>query len=95
MSRNEIKEKEIKHLAEEYKKDPLLFGKETFVDTPEFLKDFGIFIKEKANFPLGYLKLWPQDFIVEEITEDGTVQDIGTGSGGRNRFCPGDRQQPS
>jgi len=76
MNRNEIKEKEIEYLAKEYKKNPLLFRKETYVDAPEFLEDFGIFIKGKGNFPLGYLKLWPQDFIVEEITEDGKIQDI-------------------
>jgi len=58
MNRNEIKEKEIEYLAKEYKKNPLLFRKETYVDAPKFLEDFGIFIKGKGNFPLGYLKLW-------------------------------------
>lgn len=84
MDRNEIKQKEIKRLSEEYKKSPLLFGKETFIDTPEFLEDFGIFINGKDKFPSGYLKLWPQDFIVEEITEDGTIQNIGIGNTFKN-----------
>lgn len=76
MKRNEIKEKEIEYLAREYKKNPPLFEKETFIDTPEFLKDFGIFIEGKENFPSGYLKLWPQDFVVEEISENGSIQNI-------------------
>jgi len=76
MTRNKLKEKEIKFLAKEYKKNPQDFPQETFIDDPEFLEKFGIFIKNKKNFPLGYIKFWPQDFVVEEITKAGEIQTI-------------------
>lgn len=76
MRRNETKEKELKFLAEEYRKNPLLFEKETLIDSPEFLSNFGIFVRGKENFPSGYLKLWPQDFIVEEIAKTEGRQTI-------------------
>jgi len=79
MNRNELEEKEIRFLAQEYKKSPQLFEKEIYIDSPEFLKKFGIFIKGKEKNPLGYIKLWPQDFIVEEIEKNGTKQSIGAG----------------
>lgn len=76
MNRDEIKEKELKFLAGEYKKYPQLFKRETFIDDSKFLEKFRIFIKGKENLPLGYIKLWPQDFIVEEITKEGEIQTI-------------------
>ena len=47
MSREKLKEEEIEFLAKEYKKNPQLFQRESFIDEPNFLKRFGIFIKEK------------------------------------------------
>ena len=76
--KNEIRKKQLAFLESEERKNPLLFRKETFVDSPEFLKKFGIFINDKKNFPLGYIKLWPQDFIVEEIDNHGRLQNIDT-----------------
>jgi len=76
MKKDEIKERELKFLAKEYKKYPQLFKRETFVDDSKFLEKFGIFIEDKETLPLGYLKLWPQDFIVEEIPEDGKIQTV-------------------
>ena len=76
MERNKIKEKELEFLAKEYKKNPELFKQESFIDSLEFLEKFGIFIKDKKNFPNGYLKLWPQDFVVEEITKDRELQTV-------------------
>lgn len=76
MKREETKEKELKFLAREYKKHPQLFKRETFIDDSKFLEKFGILIPRKEELPLGYLKLWPQDFIVEEISREGEIQDI-------------------
>jgi tRNA pseudouridine13 synthase len=74
MERNKTKEEELKILAKECKKNPELFKRETFVDSPEFLETIGISFKNNQNFPQGYLKLWPQDFIVEEILKDETIK---------------------
>jgi tRNA pseudouridine13 synthase len=76
MNREELKEKELNFLTKEYEKNPQLFQRETFIDNPNFLEKFGIFIKGKGNFPLGYIKFWPQDFIVEEIGKDEKTQTI-------------------
>lgn len=62
---------ESKNLKQIVKLHPQLFEMKSFVDSPDFLEKYGIFILEKKKFPQGYLKLWPQDFIVEEITLDG------------------------
>ncbi len=78
MNRNEIKKKELALISSKEKENPLLFKKETFIESPEFLKKFGIFIKGKDNYPLGYLKLWPQDFIVEETDDSGKLHTINT-----------------
>ncbi len=78
MDRKEIKEQEIRFLAKEFKKDPQLFTRETQIDDSQFLEKIGISLPNKIQenlFP-GYLKLWPQDFIVEEILKDNTIQTV-------------------
>jgi TruD family tRNA pseudouridine synthase len=75
--RNNIKEEEVKLLLQESKKNPELFERETFIDSPDFLEKIGIFFgKDSANLPRGYLKLWPQDFIVEEKSMYGKLETI-------------------
>lgn len=76
MDRSQAKEEELKFLSQEYKKNPELFSRETFIDSPEFLETIGISLKEYENLPKGYFKLWPYDFIVEEISKDGTVETV-------------------
>lgn len=66
----EAKEIETKNLRQASKLHPQLFGMKNFLDSPDFLEKYGIFLWQKKKFPQGYLKLWPQDFIVEEITLD-------------------------
>lgn len=78
MDRAEIKKTETEFLASEYKKNPNLFQRETLIDSPDFLEKIGIFLG-KNNLPRGYLKLWPQDFIVEEISILDDVQTINDG----------------
>lgn len=76
MDRYSLKEKELQVLFEEYKKNPELFQKQTFIEGPELLQGLGIFIKNKENFPQGYLKFLPQDFIVEEIGRNGEIYTV-------------------
>ncbi|TAK56988.1 tRNA pseudouridine(13) synthase TruD, partial [Patescibacteria group bacterium] len=65
------KEREyIDSLRVEY---PDLFKEPTVLEDPAFLEEFGIHIPNKEIFPKGYIKLYPEDFIVEEIARDGTV----------------------
>jgi tRNA pseudouridine13 synthase len=68
-----IENQNFKEVAKQF---PKLFRNDTFVDDQKFLKNYGITIPEKKNLPKGYIKLWPQDFIVEEISLEGEVQDI-------------------
>ena len=76
MERNKAKEEEIKFLAKENKKNPQLFSRKTFIDSPDFLEKIGIFFEDNENFPIGYLKLWPQDFIVEEELKNGIIETV-------------------
>ena len=80
MERNKIKEVETNFLISESKKNPELFERETFIDSPDFLEKIGIFFGRPKgypkNFPVGYLKLWPQDFIVEEKSMYGELETV-------------------
>lgn len=80
MERNKTKEQETNFLISESKKNPELFERETFIDSPDFLKKIGIFFGEPEGhsraFPIGYLKLWPQDFIVEEKSKYGVQETV-------------------
>lgn len=63
----EAKKIENENLKEAMKRWPRFFISQTFIDNQASLEKYGISIPEKEKLPLGYLKLWPQDFIVEEI----------------------------
>lgn len=76
MNKSEAKKIENQNIREAIKRLPRLFEMTTFVDDKSFLENYGIFIPEKEKMPLGYLKLWPQDFIVEEIAADKKVTNI-------------------
>ncbi|MDP3882496.1 MAG: tRNA pseudouridine(13) synthase TruD [Candidatus Staskawiczbacteria bacterium] len=80
MERSEIKEKETQYLVGESKKNPDLFLRETFTDSPDFLEKIGIFFDGIENLPKGYLKLWPQDFIVEEKSINGELKTVTPGN---------------
>ncbi len=55
---------------------PELFVKPAFVEDAEALVKFGIAVPGKENFPLGYIKLFKEDFIVEEIDSTNTLRTI-------------------
>jgi len=76
IERLEVKKIENQNLKEAIRRWPRLFETQTFIDSQNYLEKYGIFIPEKKKFPLGYLKLWPQDFIVEEISFNDELQTV-------------------
>ena len=72
----EARKIENENFREAIRRWPRFFESQIFIDNQKFLEKYGVFIPEKKKLPLGYLKLWPQDFIVEEITTDGELQTI-------------------
>lgn len=72
----EAKKIESQNLKEVTKEFSRLFRTESFTDDQKFLEQYGISIPDKKDLPKGYVKLWPQDFIVEEISLDGELQTI-------------------
>jgi tRNA(Glu) U13 pseudouridine synthase TruD len=70
---NQKREQESKYLEEVFLENPALFESPTIIENTEYLRNFGIVIPGKEQLAKGYLKLYPQDFIVEEIMPDGTV----------------------
>ena len=74
--RQDLKKREMTFLAKEYEKNPSLFESRTFIEDEEALLEFGIFIPGKDHLGTGTIKFWPEDFIVEEVGEDGMVSSI-------------------
>jgi TruD family tRNA pseudouridine synthase len=74
--RHKLQQQQAAFLKEASAEYPELFTLDTYIDNNESLSQVGIELPDKDSFPLGYLKLWPQDFIVEEIGTDGTVYTI-------------------
>lgn len=71
--RLQTKKDEMSLLAAAYAEHPELFRQRTYTDDAETLAEFGIHIPGKEEFVSGTLKLWPEDFIVEEVALDGSV----------------------
>ena len=76
MERFDLKKEEMKHLENAFKSSPELFKKTNYIEDDSFLTKFGIHIPGKHNCPLGFLKLYPSDFIVEEISTSGKISTI-------------------
>jgi TruD family tRNA pseudouridine synthase len=74
--RLEKKQQELAFLKTQYAKTPELFPARTFIEDATSLAEFGIHIPGKEHFQTGVLKLLPQDFIVEEVAQNGTVNTI-------------------
>jgi tRNA pseudouridine13 synthase len=55
---------------------PDAFLRAPLIDTPEILKSVGIEAGIPEDAPLGCIKLFPQDFLVEEVLSDGTVVSV-------------------
>lgn len=72
----EAKKIEVANFKEAVRRFPRFFETQTFIDDKKFLEKYGISIPEKKKLPFGYLKLWPQDFIVEEISINEELQTV-------------------
>lgn len=70
----EENEKERELFEEERRRAPHLFEREPLIDGPEILSWIGI--EGIKDYPVGYIKLFPEDFIVEEISLDKTLHTI-------------------
>jgi tRNA pseudouridine13 synthase len=70
------REKERELLREIKAARPDLVPSMAWEDSPEFMRTFGIAIPGASSLPRAYLKLFPSDFIVEEVRPDGTVLTI-------------------
>lgn len=75
---SEERERERAHFESERRRVGHLFERPPMVDTEPFLRSIGIELPDLTQ-PIGYLRLMPQDFIVEEIAADGTVETVDTG----------------
>ncbi len=73
LDRQENKNREHEILAKEAQAHPELFERRSYIEDDALLQEFGIHIPGKESFSPGYLKLWPEDFIVEEVTPEGEV----------------------
>ncbi len=71
---NKNQEHEI--LAREALAHPELFERRTYLEDASLLHEFGISIPGKESFASGYLKLWPGDFIVEEVSPEGEIATV-------------------
>lgn len=69
-------EKERLFFEEERKRVPHLFERAPLIDDAETLKWIGIDSNIFGERPLGYIKLYPQDFIVEEIGLDKSLSTV-------------------
>jgi tRNA pseudouridine13 synthase len=75
MNFQELLQKEQKNIELVKAEDPQFFARDTQIDDEEILKRVGI-LGLPQNRPLGYIKLWPQDFIVEEIDMGGNLHTV-------------------
>ena len=78
MITDEERERERALFESERRAAPELFERPPMIDDGPFLKWIGI-EGLGTNQPIGYLRLMPQDFIVEEIAADGNLIAIDTG----------------
>jgi TruD family tRNA pseudouridine synthase len=67
---------EKKSFEERKAEFPQQFIAPLYVEDAKFLSRFGIVIPGKESFPLAYVKHTPQDFVVEEISPEGSVYTI-------------------
>lgn len=72
MDFQEALQKEQKNIELVKAEEPGFFERDIQVDDEDTLKQVGILGLPKDR-PLGYIKLWPQDFIVEEIDKDNEI----------------------
>jgi TruD family tRNA pseudouridine synthase len=76
MISEKVRAKERELLLVAQKETPQLFTRQPFIDDEDVLKLIGIENVFKSARPIGYIRLYPSDFIVEEIAENGKVHTV-------------------
>lgn len=76
MITDEARKKERELLLAAQKETPHLFVRNPFIDNDAVLKLIGIEGVFKSSRPIAYIRLYPSDFIVEEIAENGQVRTV-------------------
>ncbi len=71
--RLELEREEQVYLKKQEMEHPELFPAQTLLDNEAVLRRVGIELPNKDHYPLGFLKLYPEDFIVEEISAQNEV----------------------
>lgn len=79
----EEREKERALFERERQRVPELFDRPPMIDDASCRERIGI-TSVDPNLPIGYIRYLPQDFIVEEIASDGTLQDVNIDSASPN-----------
>ncbi len=74
----EQRDKERAFFEAEMKRVPAFFEREPMIDTTDLLKWIGISTLSEQR-TLGYLRMFAQDFIVEEIANDGSIHNVDVG----------------
>lgn len=72
MITNEERDTEKAILEKEQKLHPELFQREPAIDSPEWMSHIGI-KKVFGEYPLGYIRYLPQDFVVEEVALNKSI----------------------
>jgi len=72
---SELAEKEQQNIEKVKAQEPSFFARDPQIDDEETLKKVGIF-GLPADRPLGYIKLWPQDFVVEELDKENKLHSV-------------------
>lgn len=69
-------QKEKEFMEKEKERNPALFLRAPIIDDDEIIKSAGIDPGIFGNRPLGHIKLFPEDFIVEEVSSSGVQHSI-------------------
>ncbi len=68
---------ENKNLEILFKSNPTLLKRRSFIEDANYLSKLGIYIPNKNNFKnKGFIKLWTEDFIVEEILQNNQIVNL-------------------
>lgn len=76
MNREEAEIIEKNYVEKQISLTPNLFAPQSVIENSEYLQNFGIFIPEKHEFPIGKIKTIYSDFIVEEVLSGNIVKSI-------------------
>ncbi|MDA8611291.1 tRNA pseudouridine(13) synthase TruD [Candidatus Pacebacteria bacterium] len=89
LNREELQKIEDQNIAKIEKTNPESLETEPYIENSDYLEKIGIFIdKEDRETADGFIKLWPEDFVVEEINKSGKIVSILSDGGKNKKFDP-------